>query len=474
MNHVIAGKPGGGKGLFSMILVNEDIVKGCRPVITDLAVEKLPWCSGWEPRRGYINYLQEKYSKTFEMEERLFRLKPAAMTNGFLYRALNRMQVERLGAAHLVGYREVTPLDDVLEDSEWQFHKDYKLYIADHESHADKRGRKVVDAYDTRLALASGAHLLLKDEAWIAYPARGWSNTGEGILYYMSMVRRFGDDFWLCSQRFADCDSILVDRCQDFYTATNHGKLRFGPFKQPGIFNVSVYDQRPTPSSEPMSRKPFMLDRKGLAQCYDTSGGVGVSGRVMADLGRKTKGLPLWVLPVIGILVVVLAWKGLSFGMGAVRSILAPKKKPVVATAVTVTNQPVAVEKVSVGVSADVQKKGPFIEKSAPEIFCVGFSLLGKPQAFLSDGTIVEPPELELIARTYVQVEGKKIKLANIRPGVATPPAPTERVAASPAPLQGFDYAEPVQSRSSTVDVTVIGERRRQRNPPIGGMSQGR
>ena len=39
-----------------------------------------------------------------------------------------------------------------------------------------------------------------------------------------------------------------------------------------------------------MYRKVFSLDRNGLAQCYDTSGGVGIAGRVMADTATTGNG----------------------------------------------------------------------------------------------------------------------------------------------------------------------------------------
>ena len=472
MNHAIAGKPGGGKGVFSMVLENEDVIKTRRPIITDLAVEKNPWCSGWEPRRGYINFLMEKHGQTFDMEERLFRLKTTASTNYFLYRALNRQQVEKLGSAHLVGYREVTPLDDVLEDSEWQFHKDYKLYVADHESHLDKRGKKIVDSYDTRLALASGGHMCLKDEAWKDFPARGWSNTGEGILYYFSMVRRFGDDNWLVSQRLNDCDSILIDRCQDFWVCTNHGKLRFGAFRQPSVFQVAVYDHRPTPSSDPSHRKVFQLDRKGLAQCYDTSGGVGVAGRVMADIGSKTKGLPIWLIPVIGIVAIFLAWQGLKFGMGYVRGVLTHKSKPA-PVASSATNS------VSAPSASEPVKNETVIHKqtteSTNEVYCTGFTALkGCLCAFFSDGSTVYPPELEVVGRDFVVVSGKMFKVSKLVPVVSAAELPVSvPVVAPPVPAVSVEpQLEQAEIQDSTVQVTYIGKPRVHRAPaPLHGVA---
>ena len=59
------------------------------------------------------------------------------------------------------------------------------------------------------------------------------------------------------------------------------------------------------PSKEPMSTREFSLDVAGLAACYDTSAGVGVTGRGDADRGRRLKGIPFWVVYPAGAAVVL-------------------------------------------------------------------------------------------------------------------------------------------------------------------------
>jgi len=461
MNHAIIGKPGGGKGMLSMHLILDDLRHSKRPVITDVAIEKEPWCTGsHEPRRGLLDYLREKHGQEFDAAERVFRLTTEAMQNFFLYRALNRAQVDKLGAAHLIGYREVTPLDHVLVESEWRYHKEYKLYVADHESHQDKRGRKIVDSWDTRLALASGGHLLIADEAWKQWPARGWATTGEGILYYYSMVRRFGDDNWIVTQRSNDVDSILMERCQDYWVCNNHGKLRFGFFRQPAVFVVSVYDHRPTPSSEPMHRKPFTLDRKGLAQCYDTSGGVGVAGRVMADTANKAAGLPFWAVFVIGglgILALIFTVRG---GQHFLSGILGGKKKVVAVQAAP--EKPAAVLERAIARPAippkepekpkAEERKAAADESQGEEIYCTGYIILPDgPIVSLSDGSEWAglADGVQSVSRKSVVIAGKSYPLRRYHPkqvdpgrGMEVPPTPAPVV--SSAPVVTYQESKPV------------------------------
>jgi len=468
MNHCIAGKPGDGKGLLSVRFAVHDLARGERTIITNLCIEKRPWVTGsHQPRRGLLDYLREKYrGRTLESEERIFRLQDKAMQNFFLYRGLSKKQVEHLGEKHLQGYRLVTPEDDVLHESEWQFHHDIKLYVADHKLLTTKSGKQSVESWDTRLAFASGGHLFNCDEAWSMWPARGWSNTSEGILYYCSMVRRFGDDCYFQSQRVNDVDKILMDRCQDFLVCKNHGRLRFGVFRQLPVFVVSVYDHAPTPSSEPSYRKPFQLDVKGLAECYDTSGGVGVTGKVMADIGRKHSGLPMWIIPVVGVFFIIAAIYGVKWGMGFIHGLIVGKNKPaIVAKAVQAAAPPVPVP-VLVKSADDIP--APVYHCREPDLWCTGYTMFGGPQAFLSDGSTVEPPELTQITKHTVTVNGQVLK---IRPLLSSsdyqPVEPSPSISAGPPMPATFD--RPVNQ----ADVTIIGERGGRRQPPprLGGMA---
>ena len=255
------------------ILIAEELANSERRILTNLAVEKLPWVTAdHQPRRGLLDYLLEKHGKTFNAEERIFRVTDDAIPNFYLYRGLSRKQVEEMGEKYLQGFRLVTPEDEVLVPSEWNSHKDIQLYVADHQFHLDKRGKKVVDEHDTRLASFSRGSVNIIDEAWKFWPARGWSSTSESVNFHFAQVGKFTDDTWVVTHRVNDVDALLIDRCQDFYVCTNHGKLTFGLFRQPAMFSVAVYATKPTPSAEPQSRKVFTLDKHGLADAPRSMG----------------------------------------------------------------------------------------------------------------------------------------------------------------------------------------------------------
>ena len=50
--HFISGKPGGGKGLYCMKLILDELVKGRRPVVTNLPIKIQPWVSDGQPGVG--------------------------------------------------------------------------------------------------------------------------------------------------------------------------------------------------------------------------------------------------------------------------------------------------------------------------------------------------------------------------------------------------------------------------------------
>ena len=413
MNHGIIGKPRNGKGLFTMQIIIDELVNSDRRFLTNFAIEKMPWVTAdHQPRRGLLDYLREKHGKTFNAEERIFRVTDDAIDKFYLYRGLSREQVKEMGASHLTGYRQITPVDGVLVDSEWQFHKDIQLYLADHQAHQDKRGRDVVDSYDTRLASLSRGSVNIIDEAWKFWPARGWSNTSDACGFHFSQVGKFTDDNYIVTHRINDVDSILVDKCQDFFVCTNHGKLNFGMFRQPQVFSVGIYATKPTPSAEPQSRKVFRLDKRGLAECYDTSAGVGVSGRVMADIGHKAKGLPVWLIPVVGIALIVGAIYGVKFGSQYLRGLLAGSKKP--AATIQPAKKIVSAAKVPDGLASDFQNLPVPTGDETNEVVCVGWCLLpGDAQVFLSDGRVASgrDNEVQYVRKHEVSVFGQRFRV---------------------------------------------------------------
>ena len=97
-NTLIVGLPGNGKGVMAMNLLVEELKLGKRPIITNLAVEKWPWIAGsHELRRGLRDYLLATFDDDFNCVERIFRVSDEAVQNFYLYRALSRRTVAKLG-----------------------------------------------------------------------------------------------------------------------------------------------------------------------------------------------------------------------------------------------------------------------------------------------------------------------------------------------------------------------------------------
>ena len=235
------------------------------------------------------------------------------------------------------------PADGVLSEAEFNCHKDFDLYVTNHVIRTDKNGRKIVDSFDAKLMQLSGGHLNVADECWRFWAARSWQSTSDADVFYNAQHGKFGDDNLFVTHRHNDIDSIIVDRCQECVVVTHHGKLQFGMFRQPSVFSVSIFNGRPSPSKEPMSRRIFRLDAKGIAQTYDTSAGVGVTGRGAADVGsRKKGGLPFWSMPVLVLGLLFVIGYGIKFGASYVMGIFGGHKKP---AAVAAKVEPMAKER---------------------------------------------------------------------------------------------------------------------------------
>ena len=417
MNVLIVGLPGNGKGIKAMHLLVEELRLGTRPIITNLAVEKLPWIGPkHKPRRGLQDYLREKYDDDFNCNERIFRVSDEAVQNFYLYRALNKKQIAKLGADHLIGYRQVLQTDGVMTPREFWLHQDYQLYVCDHETRTDKSGRSHCHTFNGKLLELSGPHFNIADECWKFWPARGWQSTSDADVFYNAQHRHFGDDNAFLTQRHNDIDSIIVERCQESIVMTHHGKMSWGMFRQPDLFSESIYNGRPMPSKEPMSRRVFRLDVKGLCEGYDTSAGVGITGRGAADVGARKKGLPFWLMPVLVLGLLVAVCFGLFKGAHFVTGIFAGKKPaPKSPVPVASTNSPKPQKKSAVSrASADSELSRVDGSESAPaetnQVICTGYLIAGNhATAFFSDGSSVDDASgLQRLEKSAVVVAGKR------------------------------------------------------------------
>lgn len=255
--HFISGKPGGGKTLYTVKLIIEELVFGSRCIITNVALNL-----------GALNeYLQKTYpSKTIDLFSRV----------------------------------------KLLEDEQaWQFfrYRPNGLVLPEHTKEMWEKGltpdySKVTD---------SGV-LYAIDEIHIGFNARKWMNTGQSVIYYLSQHRKLGDTVLCITQAIGNVDKQFRSVTQDFTYLRNVAKERMGLFNLPSVFIRRTYGEPYSANAVAMETGTFKLDVTGLASCYDTAKGVGIHGRG-GDTGEKKKGIH-WLVLVIAIpsIVALLVW----------------------------------------------------------------------------------------------------------------------------------------------------------------------
>jgi hypothetical protein len=459
MNTLILGLPRNGKGLFTCQQAIDELSQGDRCIVGNFAFEKLPWRTRkHELRCGLLSYLDQKFSDTFNAQERIFRISDDATAHFFLYRGLSRKTIKKLEAAgdYLKGYRVVTPEDGILSPLEFYLHKDFVLHVCDHVIVKDKNGRDVLKSFDPLLLEHSGAHLNIADECWKFWPARSWQSTSEADVFYNAQHGKFGDDNLFVTHRHNDLDSVIVDRCQTSIVLTHHGKMHWGKWRRPDVYEAAIYSGRPMPSKEPMSTKTFRLDAVGIGACYDTSSGVGVTGGGTADRGGRKTGLPFWTL--IALIAVGVAIVGglLIKGPHFVMSLFLHKPKVHQVAPAGPANSP-AQEKSSMPTfrkkeDLTIPAAAAGTDENTDDVYCVGFTMLGgSPQAFLSDGSTVTIEDgLTKVAKHYIILDGRKISIHPkpepeyvARPVTIWPQPP----AAGPRPVNDAEILPAIHSR---------------------------
>jgi len=279
--HFISGKPGGGKSLYAMKLLVEELRLGKRCISTNLPVDQ----------GRLAEWLHEKYGSSFGLHERL----------------------------RLLGEKEAAEF--------WRFPTRY-VDLTEKKRLNDEgkgKGSKTIEVTDHGWRQTTGPVLFIIDEAHVYFNARRWQETGDDAVYYLSQHRHLGDDCIIVTQHVGNVEKQFRVLAQDFTYIRNHAKEKIGFFKSFGRFTRRTYLSPATgaPGETAMERGTFTLDVTGLASCYDTASGVGIHGRAEADQGERRSGLPFWALPafgVAGVVAVVLLLVSIPKVMGGVIS----------------------------------------------------------------------------------------------------------------------------------------------------------
>jgi len=148
------------------------------------------------------------------------------------------------------------------------------------------------------------------DEAHIAFDARSWDKTGPELTYYASQHRHLNDQCVFITQHPDMLERRLRILAQQFWSHENLGIQKLWTFFQkPALMTCFVYTTLPSGTGkQPTEEKHVYKLNKPLADCYDTSAGIGIAGRKMPETKRKF-GLPVWLLIFPVLLVIYLLSK---------------------------------------------------------------------------------------------------------------------------------------------------------------------
>jgi hypothetical protein len=251
--HFVTGRPGAGKSFYSMKLIIEELRGTERKIVTNLSI--IP--------ENLAEMLHKKHGETFDL--------------------LNRL--------HIIA-------DDEIEF--FYCHRGGGLPTLDLEYNAKGKPEK----FDIAGAAASGGVFYILDEVHLSFGARNWQNMGNAAIYYSSQHRKLGDDVILITQAPKMVDTTFRNLAQDYTVLRNHALETLFFFKAPKVFTRQTFLNLPTANESPMEKSTFRLDMD-VANCYDTSQGVGIHERGDADTkSDKRKGLP-WYVAVIAFVLLI-------------------------------------------------------------------------------------------------------------------------------------------------------------------------
>lgn len=266
--HFVTGRPGAGKGLYTIRLIEAELRGTNRTIITNfpLLTDKL------------AEVMHERHGDAFDILTRVHLIESDDELRNF-YRIRG------------------------------QHHEEADSWLG---VEKDKKGKPV--SYDISGAFETGGVFYVLDEVHLVFGARDWQEMGRAVMYYSSQHRKLGDDVILITQAPKNVDNQFRSLAQDYTVLRNHGMEKIGWFKQPSIFGRRTYMNLPNPggNEQPMETSHFKLDKE-LADCYETERGVGIEKGVASGAGAdkgadRREGWPWWIFPLALVIFMSVAW----------------------------------------------------------------------------------------------------------------------------------------------------------------------
>jgi len=362
--HFISGKPGGGKSLYSVKLIVEELIHGERVIITNVAL-KLPELN---------DYLQVKYpSKAIDLFKRVILLNDDDTGKFWTIRP------------------DPSKGPVVLTKEQWE-----KRQRPDYSNCAD-----------------NGVFYAI-DEVHNYFNARAWMETGRDVLFYLSQHRKLGDTVICITQHIGNVDKQFRSVAQDYTYLRNLKKEKQGLFTLPALFLRRTYGEPATPTSQAMETGTFKLDVTGLAACYDTAKGVSIHGKG-GDIAEKRKGVPWYIIAIAVPIIAIVLFKTIpgafaNMWMKAPNAAVQKIQKPT-------TNYVDAISNPIQQVTHRNNETTIKVAQWPKTVCCTGYdTLTGVYRVFLSTGEMFKQGDgkLEEIGETYVIIQGQRLPICRL------------------------------------------------------------
>ena len=370
------GKPGGGKSLYSLRQIVRYLVSTDNSIITNLSI-RLPQLQ---------EYLSKNHpDKDIDVNKRIRLLDVEQSRRFWLYR------IDSDGLDH--DLKGVTREEEKSGKS-----VDFQAIC---EANKECLTKGIPRKYP-------GVFYVI-DECHVFFDSRAWAESGLSLTFYNSQHRKLNDDVMFITQFLELIDKRVKSFSQEFIELRNNGAEKFMTvFRGPSFFTARHYQSPPTGGRNVATEvHRFSLDIP-LANCYDTSAGVGISG-VGAPETKRKKGLNIaWIaVPAFGALALLYYFPDM-LAAGIMSS--ADNKS--------------ALDKLSSNPVASVSQSSPSVVSpispslsppSGQDLTLVGVARRGVyVNVILSDGrTLIETDEsFQRIDRNGVVVDGRKVFFA--------------------------------------------------------------
>jgi len=279
---------GGGKSLFGVIQVCQELERSDRLIVTDIPLILQ------NPPEGYwtiADYCHRFISRPIDLKRRLavlsyeqarqfWRYLPAAAFDD-----LQGLETEDYDWVH--GSSRVVRLPNIKHDM-------FKE-VTDFSFRTIRPENKI------------GCHYII-DEAHKKFPPMFYQRQGAQAEWYMSELRKLDDDFDWITQHPEKVDKNFRRDCTEWLQVQNMGKTSlFMGVSLPNRFRWHWYNQSemPTRSEKPTASGWYYIDKKRrYHQLYKTMDGTGVSGGLLKESQRHKGRHPIiWILAIVAVLV---------------------------------------------------------------------------------------------------------------------------------------------------------------------------